>query len=162
LGEVKPPIIDTKKDKTTKQAGYNFGRTRTFFIIGTLYVAPILHVLYSRILPALVPELSTVGAIKKLLVDQLGASPLIMLGFYPAINLVEGRSMSHAIQDLKEKYVATMIANYKIWPPANLINFLFVPIQYQVLWANFVSLLFNAVLSYLHNSYKKKTPHHTQ
>ncbi len=52
-----------------------------------------------------------------------------------------------------------MVANYKIWPAANLINFMFVPIHYQVLWANGVSLLFNAVLSYMsymHNSYRKE------
>ena len=39
---------------------YNFDRTKTFFIMGTLYVAPILHVSYSKILPALVPE-ATIG-----------------------------------------------------------------------------------------------------
>ena len=129
-------------------------RTRTFFIMGTFYVAPILHVMYSRVLPALVPEVTAVGAVKKLLIDQLGAAPLIMLGFFPAINFVEGKPFSQSVQDLKEKYYATMIANYKIWPPANLVNFMFVPIQYQVLWANFISLFFNAVLSYMHNTYK--------
>lgn len=122
--------------------------------MGTFYVAPILHVMYSRVLPALVPEVTAVGAVKKLLIDQLGAAPFIMLGFFPAINFVEGKPFSQSVQDLKEKYYATMIANYKIWPPANLINFMFVPIQYQVLWANFVSLFFNAVLSYMHNTYK--------
>ena len=125
-------------------------------MIGTFYVAPILHVSYSKVLPYLVPEATAVGAVKKLAIDQLVAAPLILMFFFPVINLVEGRSVAHGVQDLKEKYVATMIANYKIWPAANLINFMFVPIHYQVLWANGVSLLFNAVLSYMHNSYHRK------
>ncbi len=79
-----------------------------------------------------------------------------MLLFYPAINFVEGKPINHGIKDLKDKYIDTMIANYKIWPAANLINFMFIPNQYQVLWANFISLLFNAVLSYIHNSKKQK------
>lgn len=56
------------------------------------------------------------------------AAPLIMLGFYPAINFVQGKSMASAYEDLKAKYVETMKVNYYIWPPANLVNFMFVPI----------------------------------
>jgi hypothetical protein len=37
--------------------------------MGTFYVAPILHVSYSKILPYLVPELTATGALKKLAVD---------------------------------------------------------------------------------------------
>ena len=51
-----------------------------------------------------------------------------MLMFYPAINLLEGRSMSKAVEDIKEKYAATMTLNYKVWPFASLINFMFMPI----------------------------------
>lgn len=91
---------------------YNFDRTKIFFIMGTLYVAPILHVSYSKILPALVPEATAVGALKKLALDQLVAAPLIILFFYPAINLVEGKPLSSAMTDLKAKYVPTMITNY--------------------------------------------------
>ena len=68
------------------------------------------------------------GAIKKLAIDQLVAAPLILLFFFPIINVVEGRTIAHGIEDLKQKYVATMIANYKIWPAANLVNFMFIPI----------------------------------
>jgi protein Mpv17 len=120
-------IIEFTKDGVEKK-DYNFSRTKTFFIMGTFYVAPILHVSYSKILPALVPEVSAVGAVKKLAIDQLIAAPLIILFFYPAINLVEGKPLSSAITDLKAKYVPTMITNYYIWPAANLVNFMFVPI----------------------------------
>eukprot|EP00347_Sterkiella_histriomuscorum_P017585 403348773 len=144
-----------------EKKAYNFHRTKTFFIMGTFFVAPLLHMSYSHILPRLVPEISATGAIKKLALDQLVFAPLVILLFYPAINIVEGRSLSNAVEDLKNKYVATMIANYKIWPLANLINFYFIPIQYQVLWANLISLIFNACLSYLHNSYKGKNVNET-
>jgi len=83
------------------------------------------------------------------------AAPLIMLGFYPAINFVQGKSMASALEDLKSKYVETMKVNYYIWPAANLVNFMFVPIQYQVLWANLISLVYNAALSFINFTYKK-------
>lgn len=120
-------VIEFTKQGVEKK-DYNFNRTKTFFVMGTFYVAPILHVSYSKILPSLVPEVSAVGAVKKLAIDQLIAAPLIILFFYPAINLVEGKPLSSAISDLKAKYVPTMITNYYIWPAANLVNFMFVPI----------------------------------
>jgi hypothetical protein len=62
--------------------------------MGTFFIAPILHVSYSKILPYLVPEATAVGALKKLALDQLVAAPLILAFFYPAIYLVEGKSLS--------------------------------------------------------------------
>ena len=56
------------------------------------------------------------------------AAPVIIMLFYPAINFVEGKPFSQSVEDLKAKYVPTMIANYKLWPAANLINFMIVPI----------------------------------
>ena len=61
-------IIEFTKEGVEKK-DYNFNRTKTFFVMGTFYVAPILHVSYSKILPALVPEVSAVGAVKKLALD---------------------------------------------------------------------------------------------
>lgn len=79
-----------KGEKTT----FSFKRTQTFFIMGTFFVAPILHMSYSKILPYLVPEATAKGALKKLAIDQLVAAPIIILLFYPMINFVEGKPLS--------------------------------------------------------------------
>lgn len=44
-----------------------------------------------------------------------------------------------------------MFANWKIWPIATTINFWFVPVPYQVLFANFVGLIWNSILCYIAN-----------
>ena len=41
--------------------------------------------------------------------------------------------------------------NWKIWVPANFINFYLIPIKYQVLYANLISLFYNVCLSAIHN-----------
>lgn len=38
-----------------------------------------------------------------------------------------------------------------IWPIATSINLWFMPVQYQVLFANFIGLFWNVVLSYIAN-----------
>ena len=49
---------------------------------------------------------------------------------------------------MKENYTAAVTMNWAMWIPAQLINFKFVPPQYQVLFANFVALFWNAYLSW--------------
>ena len=54
---------------------------------------------------------------------------------------------------MKVKFKEMMILNWKVWIPANFINFTFVPIPYQVLYSNVISLGFNVGISYI--AYRK-------
>ena len=45
-----------------------------------------------------------------------------------------------------------MIMNWKLWIPGSFINFAIMPIKYQVLFANVVSLVYNTALSSIHNA----------
>lgn len=122
------------------------------------YIGPMLHLNYSRILPFLVPESAktsqAVVALKKLGFDQLVFAPICTSGFFIVINTLEGNGPAKGIADLKAKLWETLLVNWKIWVPANFVNFALVPIPYQVLWANCVSILFNACLSFIHNKDK--------
>ena len=60
---------DIKNNKTPSESTYNWKRTRTFFLWGSVVIAPFLHVAYAKVFPYLVPELTTVGAMKKLALD---------------------------------------------------------------------------------------------
>ena len=73
-----------------------------------------------------------------------------MSGFFILINCIEGKGAQSGIKDLRNKFAETMIMNWKIWVPANFTNFYLVPIKYQVLYANLVSLLYNVCLSAIH------------
>ena len=89
---------------------------------------------------------------KKIVLNQIGVSPILMLLFYPCIAFFDGRPMGQAFEELKSKYWALLALNYKVWLPASLINFAFIPIQYQVLWANLVNLGWIAIVSFFANS----------
>ena len=59
---------------------------------------------------------------------------------------------SHEIKEmLQERYVQTLITNYKIWPLAQTLNFTFVPIQYCVGFVQIVAIFWNAYLSWMAN-----------
>ena len=137
------------KDKLFK---IDWKRSKAFFLWGAVVNAPFLHVAYSKVFPYLVPELTTIGAMKKLVLDLSIRAPTLAFIFYPCTALFNGRTMKDAREDLRGKYWDTLMLNYKIWPAASLINFAYVPIKYQVLWANFVSLVFIVCLSFLANT----------
>ena len=139
---------------TKDKQKWNWTRTRNFTLMGTFFSAPLLHLHFSKLLPWVSPQMSMRGCVKKLFVDQLIVAPLFMAGWFTAISFIDGKPFRKSMSDLKLKFVPTMIANWQVWPAVNLCNFYFVPIHYQVLFANMVSLFFNAYLSYMHNSYQ--------
>ena len=84
--------------------------------------------------------------------DQLLFAPLILAGFFVTNSLFEDPStegLKKGIKNYKEKIWETLKINWMIWPLATTINFWFMPVQYQVLFANFVGLFWNIILSYI-------------
>lgn len=47
---------------------------------------------------------------------------------------------------MQDKLVPTLVASYKLWPVAHLVNFALVPPAYRVLYTNLVSVRINALL----------------
>jgi hypothetical protein len=64
-------------------------------------------------------------------IDGLGAA-LANAAFKVA---TEGRPQDY-VSELREKFVPTMLAGYKLWIPAHIINFAFVPNRQRILYAN--------------------------
>lgn len=58
--------------------------------------------------------------------------------FFCAMSVMEGNSMQEAWASTKEKFKPTMMANYMLWPVANLVNFAFVPPAQRILYCNVV------------------------
>lgn len=110
-----------------------------------------LHINYTKILPAIAPEGAKFGVMKKLAFDQTVFASYMMGSFFVLINVLEGHGVTKGLSDLREKYWTTMLVNWQLWIPASAINFSVMPIKFQVLFANFVALIFNTCLSYIHN-----------
>lgn len=123
-------------------------RMLKFGAVGVVYVGPILKVWYGtldKIVPKESPPLKR--ALKKMALDQTVFAPSFIASLIGIFGLINGESISTIQNRFKNDYFTIMSRNYMLWPAAQVINFSVVPLNYQVLYAQFISLIWNIYLS---------------
>jgi protein Mpv17 len=128
----------------------NWNRTKNFAIINTLFFPPIAHYWYGYLSVKIVGD-TMLAAVKRVALDQILFAPVCLSGFFAGNLLLDGHP--EKIGDkIKNDLQTTVLANYSVWVPAQLINFKFIPIPMRVLWANLVGFFWNIYLSKVANT----------
>ncbi|KAM5538246.1 hypothetical protein V8D89_008133 [Ganoderma adspersum] len=81
--------------------------------------------------------------------DQLLMAPIGLTLFIGSMGLMEGREMKQVQQRFSDMYRPVLLANWRVWPLAQLINFRYMPLPYRVpfqstcgvFWTLYLSLL---------------------
>ncbi|KAL8530121.1 hypothetical protein ACS0TY_007271 [Phlomoides rotata] len=121
-------------------------RASIFTLLGLVLVGPALHFWY-LFLSKLVTTPGASGALFRLLLDQFLFAPAFIGVFLSTLVTLEGKP-SDVIPKLQQEWFSSVVANWQLWIPFQFLNFRFVPQQFQVLAANFVSLIWNVIFSY--------------
>jgi protein Mpv17 len=129
---------------------YDFMRTIKFTIIGAVYTAPSLHYWYGG-LGRLFPGNGFSSVSYRLVLDQTVFAPTFLSIFFAGLWFLDGETPTQVFDKLQKTLVPTLITNYSVWVPAQLINFCFVPAHLQVLYANAIGFFWNIYLSYAGN-----------
>ena len=115
-----------------------------------LIIGPVFRTWYLT-LDRLVPGAAKTAGFKKMLLDQALFAPCMICFFFGVTETLAGKKPSEIKEMLQERYLETMVTNYKIWPLAQTINFTFVPIQHQVGFVQIVAIFWNAYMSWMTN-----------
>jgi len=94
-----------------------------------------------------------------MLLDQVIGSPISIGAFFVTLAIVERSSADEFLEELKSKSWRLYLAEWVVWPPAQLINFFFLPLRYRLLYDNTISLGYDVYTSYVKNEiHTEKTP----
>ena len=120
--------------------------------VGLLFSGPWMHLMYSKVLPRLVPSTSSFLAFKKLAIDQTAGATFMVSGALLTANVLRGKDLAASVKDTQAKFMATLILNWKIWNVASAINFQYVPMRYQPLYCSVVGVFYYAGVSMIATS----------
>lgn len=133
-------IKDPKKSR-------DWQRTGRMFVVGVC-LSPVDHYWYIW-LDRVLPSASIRTAVKKVLIEQILASPILSALFFMGIGSLEGQALNESLNEFRSKFWELYKAEWCVWPPAQIINFYFLPTKYRVMYVNFITLGWDVYLSYL-------------
>ena len=134
---------------------FEAGRTGRFFVLGVGLVGPWCHAWFGA-LAKWYPKLTPSSIVTRVALDQFAFTPVILTTWISSLWTLEdlmGDASAEAKASsiparLRETLPDVVVANWMLWFPCQLVNFRLVPNKYQVLFANMVSLVWNAYLSF--------------
>jgi protein Mpv17 len=124
-------------------------------VYGVCFVSPFCHVWYQVLEQIISLRGAASIGIKlrrvalRVLLDQLAVAPVFASGLFLSRGLIAGESMGTIWQTMKKGYLRVIIAGAIVWPPAQMVNFLVVPLPYRVLFINVVGLAWSTYTSFV-------------
>lgn len=103
---------------------------------------------------------SIVMVIKKLLMDQFICSPICIMSFFATVAIFEDNPLDNFSTEIKDKFWTLYKAEWIVWPPAQIINFYFLPLRFRILYDNTISLGYDIYTS--HVKHKKSKSSNTE
>jgi len=145
------PFLKAAEEKPLKEAAvaaFDPKRTGDFALVGAIIAAPIdsWYAFLGRLdFAALLPGVpSLVG---KVMLDQLMWAPFCLASVFGLLAGLQGDGMAGWKEKMRTTWGKTVLSNWVLWIPAQTLNFLVIPPQLQLLYANLVGLGWNVYLS---------------
>lgn len=140
-----PADEDSKKKPFLERIEWK--RTMNFTVLNTVFMSTSAHYWYGFLSTKIVGDTMLASA-KRVAFDQLLFAPAIISTLFTGNMLLKGETdVATIFAKLRNDLPGTLLYNYSVWVPAQLINFRFVPPHLRVLWANFVGFFWNIYLS---------------
>ncbi|CAD5228388.1 unnamed protein product [Bursaphelenchus okinawaensis] len=126
----------------------DYRRVLNFGLVTMAIVGPIQYHWF-RFLSRMMQGENLRTGVKRMIVDQIIAAPIITTIFLFNVQLMESKSINTSINKTRNVWAPVMANNYKLWPFVQLINMSVVPLEYRIVFLQFVGLFWNCYISYM-------------
>ncbi|CAK1544967.1 unnamed protein product [Leptosia nina] len=115
-------------------------------VVGSCVYAPTLYYWY-KFLDNKFAGASAKAVLTKVASDQFLMTPVLLAAFYSLLGALEGKE--DVLEELKQKYWKTFVANQAFWIPGQIINFALVPPHLRVVYVASASFLWINILCFI-------------
>lgn len=131
---------------------YEFGRAARLMGYSAVVGTPMCHYWFNFLESSVLPTDPTcpLAVFVKVGADQMLMTPVGMVLFFVAMKLMEGRP-GDVRGTLDSKLRPSLLANWTVWPLAQLFNFTLVPPAQRILYVNLISIAWTAYMSHIAN-----------
>ncbi|EIM83393.1 uncharacterized protein STEHIDRAFT_101589 [Stereum hirsutum FP-91666 SS1] len=159
LGDVVAQVtqnIRARRELHHTRPQYDAKRTLRFFIFGAA-MSPFIG-RWNKFLEWRFPLRSEGGKIsmssltKRVAADQIIMAPIGLTMFLGGMGIMEGRDLNHIKGKFRDLYKEAIIANWKVWPAVQIINFRSMPLPYRVPFQQSCGVFWTLYLSLLNSS----------
>lgn len=91
--------------------------------------------------------------VKKTLFDQIVFAPIGIGIFFFLLGFLEGSSLKTIKSEIRQKGPEVMLVDWLVYPPAQYINFKFLPTRFRILYDNVIA--FSLDIYYSHMKYER-------
>ncbi|XP_060810979.1 mpv17-like protein 2 [Bombus pascuorum] len=144
IGDVLEQHYEILKNEWDK---WSINRTRNMALSG-MSIGIVCHYWY-KYLDNRLPGRTIAIVLKKVVIDQLVCSPLCITMFFLTLGILEKSTWTELKGEIIKKAHRLYIAEWVIWPPAQIFNFYFLPNRYRVLYDNTISLGYDVYTSHV-------------
>lgn len=88
---------------------------------------------------------------QKVFIDQVVFAPFFLAALLSIIGYSQVQDVGKLKSKLQSEYTDILKANYSVWPWVQIINFQFIPLNYQVLLTQTVAVFWNIYFSWRTN-----------
>lgn len=139
-------ILEQKYELYKKDIEVYSSKRTAHMALSGLTVGVICHYWY-KFIDARIPGRSLSIVLRKVFWDQIICSPIVIGTFFMTLGVLEASSKEQIMREIKDKAMRLYLAEWTVWPPAQIFNFYCLPHKYRILYDNTISLGYDVYTS---------------